>query len=131
MDDQRGKVLALPPAPDAIELRHLRAFVAVAEELNFGRAAARLYLSQPALSRQVSGLERLVGCDLLRRSTHLVELTLAGEALLKHARTLLGGLDEAEAVTRAGGGQLEGRLGRPRAPVTRESSGGPDSPATP
>lgn len=86
MDDDRhaqdGQVLALPHAPDAIELRHLRAFVAVADELNFGRAASRLYLSQPALSRQIRTLERLVGTDLLRRSTHRVELTLAGEALL-------------------------------------------------
>src|SRR4051812_11271839 len=77
-----GKVLVLPPAPDAIELRHLRAFVAVAEELNFGRAATRLFLSQPALSRQIRSLERLVGCNLLRPSTHRVELTLAGGALL-------------------------------------------------
>ena len=84
-----GKVLVLPPAPDAIELRHLRAFVAVAEELNFGRAATRLFVSQPALSRQIRSLERLVGCDLLRRSTHRVELTLAGDALLDRARRLL------------------------------------------
>ena len=82
-------VLAFPQAPDAIELRHLRAFVAVAEELNFGRAAERLYVSQPALSRQIRALERLVGCELLRRSTHRVELTLAGEALLDRARRLL------------------------------------------
>ena len=98
MDDgshRGGKVLALPPAPDAIELRHLRAFVAVAEELNFGRAATRLFLSQPALSRQIRSLERLVGCNLLRRSTHRVELTLAGDALLDRARRLLGDLDDA------------------------------------
>ena len=70
MDEEAARLLAFPKAPDAIELRHLRAFVAVAEELNFGRAAAQLYVSQPALSRQISSLERLVGCELLRRSTH-------------------------------------------------------------
>src|SRR3954469_3023641 len=98
MDDvptRTGKVLVLPPAPDAIELRHLRAFVAVAEELNFGRAANRLFVSQPALSRQIRGLERLVGCDLLRRTTHRVELTLAGDALLDRARRLLADVDDA------------------------------------
>ena len=84
-----GEVLAFPQAPDGVEIRHLRAFVAVAEELNFGRAAARLYLSQPALSRQIRALERLLGCELLRRSTHRVELTVAGSALLDRARRLL------------------------------------------
>ncbi len=116
MDDNRerplGRVLALPEAPDAIELRHLRSFVAVAEELNFGRAASRLYLSQPALSRQIRALERLVGCDLLRRSTHRVELTLAGNALLDRARELLSALDEAVATTRSVGGELAGRIAR-------------------
>jgi acetyl esterase/lipase len=112
-----GRVLPLPPAPGGIELRHLRAFVAVAEELNFGRAAARLYVSQPALSRQIRSLERLVGCELLRRSTHQVELTLAGEALLDRARELLHGVDDAVSATRAVGGEVAGRLARIWEPV--------------
>jgi monoterpene epsilon-lactone hydrolase len=130
MDDgpqQRGgKVLVLPPAPDAIELRHLRAFVAVAEELNFGRAATRLYLSQPALSRQIRSLERLVGANLLRRSTHRVELTLAGDALLDRARRLLADLDDAVFATRAVGGDLERRLAAAWEPVNDLTAAGPD-----
>ncbi|MEV4239737.1 alpha/beta hydrolase fold domain-containing protein [Nocardia sp. NPDC049737] len=102
----------LPTTPDAIELRHLRAFVTVAEELNFGRAAARLYVSQPALSRQIRALERLIGCDLLRRTTHQVELTLAGEALLDRARRILEGVDEAVVATRAVGGELLAHITR-------------------
>jgi epsilon-lactone hydrolase len=113
MDDENAEVVvSLPQAPDAIELRHLRAFVAVADELNFGRAAARLYLSQPALSRQIRSLERLVGCDLLRRSTHRVELTLAGEALLDRARGLLRDVDEAVSAARSVGGELLARISR-------------------
>jgi acetyl esterase/lipase len=100
------------PAPDGVELRHLRAFVAVAEELNFSRAANRLFVSQPALSRTVRTLERLIGCDLLRRSTHRVELTVAGEALLDRARRLLGDVDDAVAATQAVGGEVEARLAR-------------------
>lgn len=98
------------PVPETIELRHLRSFVAVADELNFSRAAQRLFLSQPALSRQIRSLERLIGCELFRRSTQRVELTLAGEALLTHARTLLADADEAIAVTRSVGGELTARM---------------------
>jgi epsilon-lactone hydrolase len=105
-------VLPLQPAPEAIELRHLRAFVAVAQELNFSRAADRLYVSQPALSRQVRALERLVGCTLLRRSTHRVELTLAGEALLSRAEDLIADLDGAVAATRSVGGANVERVTR-------------------
>jgi len=116
-DPPPGRLLNLPTAPDAIELRHLRAFVAVAEELNFGRAATRLYVSQPALSRQIQALERLVGCRLLRRSTHRVELTLAGEALLGGTRPLLSDLDNAVATTRSVGDEVVNRLARLWAPV--------------
>ena len=112
-----GTVLPLAPAPDGVELRHLRSFVAVAEELNFGRAAARLYLSQPALSRQIRTLERLIGCDLLRRSTHRVELTIAGEALLERAHRLLHDLDDAVIATQAVGDEIEGRLAKIWEPI--------------
>src|SRR5919199_6820129 len=100
----------MPSAADAIELKHLRAFVAVADELNFGRAAARLYVSQPALSRQIRTLERLLGCEVLRRSTHRVELTVAGSALLDRASRLLADLDEAIAATQSVGGELANRM---------------------
>jgi acetyl esterase/lipase len=112
-----GEVIAFPQAPDGVEIRHLRAFVAVAEELNFGRAAARLYLSQPALSRQIRALERLLGCELLRRSTHRVELTVAGRALVDRARGLLADLDEAISATQSVGGELANRMATMWAPV--------------
>ncbi len=90
----------------SVELRHLRAFVAVAEELNFTRAAERLHMAQQALSTQVRQLEERVGEQLLVRTTRKVELTPAGVALLDHARLLLGGADRAVAAARAAG---EGR----------------------
>jgi len=117
-----SEVLPFRQAPDGVEVKHLRAFVAVAEELNFGRAAARLYLSQPALSRQIRSLERLVGCELLRRSTHRVELTVAGSALLDRARRLLGELDEAIAATQSVGGELANRMATLWAPVLETAS---------
>ena len=123
--DEPPSVVALQ-APDGVEVRHLRAFVAVAEELNFSRAAERLYLSQPALSRQIRMLERLVGCELLRRSTHRVELTVAGEALLDRARAVLAALDDAIAAAQSVGGEHAARVMRLWAPVlavaTRETS---------
>jgi epsilon-lactone hydrolase len=121
-----GEVLAFPRAPEGVEIRHLRAFVAVAEELNFNRAAARLYLSQPALSRQIRALERLVGCELLRRSTHRVELTVAGSALLDRARRLLGDLDEAISTTQSVAGELANRMATMWAPVIEVVSAGRD-----
>ncbi len=115
---ERGNLLPFPQAPDGIELRHLRAFVAVAEELNFGRAAERLYISQPALSRQIRALEQLVGTELLRRSTHRVELTLAGQALLERARKLLNDVDEAVSAALAVGGELLARVVKLLEPLT-------------
>jgi monoterpene epsilon-lactone hydrolase len=110
--EEHGRVLPFPHAPDGIELRHLRAFVAVAEELSFARAADRLYVSPPALSRQIRGLEQLIGSELLRRSTHNVELTIAGEALLERAREILRGVDGAVAATLAAGGETLARITR-------------------
>ena len=78
-----------PPVDLQIELRPLRYFVAVAEELHFGRAAERLYMSQSPLSRAIRELERDLGLVLFRRTTRQVELTPAGEALLVRARRAL------------------------------------------
>jgi DNA-binding transcriptional LysR family regulator len=76
------------------ELRRLRYFVAVATERNFTRAAERLHVAQPALSRQVRLLERELGVELLRRTTHEVALTDAGRFLLDRAPAVLGATDE-------------------------------------
>lgn len=81
-----------------MELRHLSGFVAVSEELHFGRAAKRLHLSQPAVSRLVRTLEKELGVTLLDRSTHHVELTPAGQAFLIEVRVAL---DQVDAAARA------------------------------
>lgn len=114
-DDQAGALAGSPAvgrAPDGLELRHLRSFVAVAEELNFGRAASRLFISQPALSRQISALERQVGCELLLRSTRAVALTPAGQVLLDQSLRLLGEIDLAVAATRSAGGAIDPEVTR-------------------
>src|SRR6516164_601962 len=79
-------------------LRDLRYFVAVAEELHFGRAAERLHLSQPALSKQIRSLETTLRAQLLRRDRRQVELTAAGNALYEVARNLLQDWDDGVAM---------------------------------
>jgi DNA-binding transcriptional LysR family regulator len=74
---------------ERMELRHLRYFVTVAEELNVSRASARLRISQPAVSRQLRDLEDELGVDLFRREKTGLKLTPAGETFLAHARDLL------------------------------------------
>ncbi|MYU13305.1 LysR family transcriptional regulator [Streptomyces sp. SID8361] len=87
-----------------MELRTLRYFVAVAEELHFGRAAARLHMSQPPLSRAIKALETDVGAALFRRSSAGVALTPVGEVLLDEARALLDHADRVRVrVTAAAG----------------------------
>ena len=89
-------------------LRHLRYFIAVAEERHFGRAARRLMIAQPGLSQQIKELERTIGTALLVRDRRGVDLTPAGEALLDHARLVVELADRAVENTRA---VAEGKAG--------------------
>jgi DNA-binding transcriptional LysR family regulator len=88
-----------------MELRQLRYFVAVAEEGNISRAAKRIFLTQPALSRQIKALEREIGQCLFERQAHSIRLTPVGEALVREARDILQHAEEAlERVRSAGRG---------------------------
>ena len=93
-----------------IELRHLRYFIAVAEELHFGRAAARLHMSQPPLSHQIRQLEEALGAPLFHRTKRRVQLTDAGQVFLDEARRTLSQVQHAiRAAQRAHRGEI-GRL---------------------
>lgn len=85
------------------ELRSLRYFVAVAEDLHFGRAAARLHIAQPSLSVQIRKLEHNLGVPLFVRTTRRVALTRSGEVLLAEARALLSDAERIASVTRSAG----------------------------
>ncbi len=92
-----------------MDLRHLRYFIAVAEEQNIGRAATRLHMSQPPLTRQIQQLEEELGVQLFVRTPRGMELTPAGELLLEEARNIRAVVEQATERTQRAG---QGRLGR-------------------
>lgn len=92
-----------------MELRHLRYFVAVAEELHFGRAAVRLHMSQPPLSQQIRALEREIEVELFARSGRGIVLTAGGREFLAYARQVLAQVEQAVRSTQ---GVQRGELGR-------------------
>src|ERR1700744_2716561 len=93
-----------------MEIRHLRYFLTVAEELHFSRAAERLHIAQPGLTQQIQSLERQLGVRLLERTSRRVELTPAGKTLYKEGRRALALFEQAEALTRRVGHGEVGRL---------------------
>ncbi|MFD3456267.1 LysR family transcriptional regulator [Streptomyces sp. NPDC058691] len=99
--------------PHDLEPRLLRAFTAVAEELHFTQAAARLYVAQQALSRDIRRLEVALGTELFARTTRSVRLTADGERLLPHARRVLAAHDELAAAFAPAGRPLLVDIGAP------------------
>ncbi|MET0226000.1 MAG: LysR family transcriptional regulator [Dokdonella sp.] len=102
-----------------MELRHLRYFIAVAEERNFTRAAVRVGIGQPPLSQQIRGLEDELGTPLFRRTRQGAELTAAGAAFLPEARTVIAQAEHAKQAARRGG---RGELGRLRVGFTASAA---------
>lgn len=104
-----------------MELRHLRYFIAAAETENVSRAASKLHVSQPALSRQIRDLEEELGFPLFERSAKSVRLTEAGKAFLAEARAVLQRSEQAVAAARAiaDGGRTELHVGYAPSPTVR------------
>ena len=102
-----------------MEIQQIRAFLAVAEELHFGRAAAKLFMAQPPLSRAIQNLERELGTLLFARSTRSVRLTPAGEALVQPATDILDGVRRAGVAVSSAG---KGETGRVRVAFAGASS---------
>src|SRR3954447_5158313 len=90
--------------PPAIDIRHLRYFLAVVEELHFGRAADRLHIAQPPLSQAIRKLETELGVQLFHRTSREVVVTEAGVVFAEEARKILVGFDVAVAEARHAGG---------------------------
>lgn len=97
------------PSSATLELRHLRYFLATADELNYGRAAERLHIAQPGLSQQIMNLEEIVGTPLFDRTRRSVKLTLAGELFADEARKAVQQTEAALLVARRAG---RGEIGR-------------------
>ena len=112
-------------APQALELRHLRYFVALADAGSFTRAAEKIFIAQPTLSQQIGRLEEIVGTPLLHRRREGLRLTPAGRVLLDRSRTVLALVDQEVSRTRQAAG-----LGRPRLRVVMPP-GLPESLAVP
>jgi DNA-binding transcriptional LysR family regulator len=110
----------------AINLHHLRLFAAVVQEGGFTRAAAKLHLSQPAISKSLNELERQLDVNLLDRTGRSIRLTAAGRTLYERARELFGVESAAERELRELRGLKRGRCGSPPAPRSR-----PTCPALP
>ncbi|OZC31803.1 LysR family transcriptional regulator [Gordonia polyisoprenivorans] len=93
-----------------MEFRHLASFIAIAEELHFGKAAARLHLTQPSLSAQLQKLEKSLGVQLVVRNSHEVRLTSAGEDFEAHARLIMRQMEQAASSAQSTAAGLCGSL---------------------
>ncbi|MFU8872806.1 LysR family transcriptional regulator [Micromonospora sp. SL4-19] len=98
------------PATHEPSVHQLRLFLVLAEELHFGRAAQRLFLTQPALSQQIRALENRLGVDLVRRSSRRVDLTEAGRSLVPEARELVTAMERLQGVAATYARQVRGHL---------------------